>query len=155
MAEMKLHYALLICAWSLSNIKMYLGQTWLSLRNKYLILRSKYFYFPHIGTYILKIHLSTWNLDYMIPKGISHTLVQNPTYKFQNRNLRSIHENISSIQNYQGLSLLPVTFTAWFGRFVPSTGSWHGQLCGDIMYLALIVQWQNTCQWCRGPEFKS
>ncbi len=28
------------------------------------------------------MHLSTWNLDYMIPKGISHTSVQNPTYEF-------------------------------------------------------------------------
>jgi hypothetical protein len=36
--------ALLICAWSLSNIKIHLGQTKLSLRNVYLILRSKYFH---------------------------------------------------------------------------------------------------------------
>jgi hypothetical protein len=47
----------------------------------------------------------------MIPKGISHTSVQNPTYEFQKRNISSIQENISSIQNYQGLSFLPVTFT--------------------------------------------
>jgi hypothetical protein len=40
----------------------------------------------------------------MIPRGISHTSVQNPTYEFQKR-------NISSIQNYQGLPFLPVTFT--------------------------------------------
>jgi hypothetical protein len=44
----------------------------------------------------------------MIPKGISHTSVQNPTYEFQKRNISSIQEHISSIQNYQGLSFLPV-----------------------------------------------
>jgi len=38
------YHALLICAWSLSNIKIHLGQTYLSLRNMYLILRSKYFH---------------------------------------------------------------------------------------------------------------
>jgi hypothetical protein len=47
----------------------------------------------------------------MIPKGISHTSVQNPTYEFQKRNISPIQEIISSIQNYQGLSFLPVTFT--------------------------------------------
>ncbi len=36
-------WALLICAWSLSNIKIHIGQTYLSLRNMYLISRSKYF----------------------------------------------------------------------------------------------------------------
>ncbi len=68
----------------------------------YLILRSKistkYFYFPQIGINDLKINLSTWNLDYIIPKGISHTSVQNPTYEFQKRNISSIQEIISSIQ---------------------------------------------------------
>ena len=44
---------------------------------------TKYFYFPQIAIYILKIHLSTWNLDYMIPKEISHTSVQNPTMNFK------------------------------------------------------------------------
>jgi hypothetical protein len=39
----RLKYTLLICAWSLSNIKIHLGQRKLSLRNMYLILRSKYF----------------------------------------------------------------------------------------------------------------
>jgi hypothetical protein len=47
----------------------------------------------------------------MIPKGISHSSIQNPTYEFQERNINSIQENISSIQNYPGLSSLPVTFT--------------------------------------------
>ncbi len=73
---------------------------------------DKYFYISQIGIYILKIHMSTWNLDYMIPKGISHISVQNPTYEFQKRNIGSIQENISSIQNYQGLSLLPIIFTS-------------------------------------------
>ncbi len=80
----------------------------------------------------------------MIPKGIGHISVQNPTYEFQKRNISSIQENNSSIQNYQGLSFLPVTFTGLADAF-PKLGSLHGQLCGGIMYLALMVQWQNTC----------
>jgi hypothetical protein len=46
----------------------------------------------------------------MIPKGISHISVQNPTYELQKINISSIQDNLSSIQNYQGLSFLPVTF---------------------------------------------
>jgi hypothetical protein len=102
---------------------------------------TKCFYFSQIGIYILKIHLSTWNLDYMIPTGIIHTSVQNSTYESQKRNLSSIQENISSIQNYQGLSFLPVTLNGLADVF-PQLGSWHGQLCGTIEYLALMVQWQ-------------
>ena len=89
----------------------------------------------------------------MIPKGLSHTTVQNPTYEFQKRNICSIQENLSSIQNYQGLSFLPVTFTGLADLF-PQLGSLHEKLCGNTMYLALMVQWQNTCDWCRGPGFK-
>ncbi len=88
---------------------------------------TKYFYFSQIGICILKIHLSTWILDYMIPKGITHTSVQRPTYEFQRRNISSIQENISSIQNYQGLSYLLVTFTGLAALF-PQLGFWHGQL---------------------------
>jgi hypothetical protein len=51
----------------------------------------------------------------MIPKGISHTSVQNPTNEFKKRNISSFQENINSIQDYQGLSFLPVTFY-WIGR---------------------------------------
>jgi hypothetical protein len=58
----------------------------------------------------------------MIPKGISHTLVQNPTYEFQKRNDSSTPENISSIQNYQGLSFLLVTFIGLIDLF-PQLGS--------------------------------
>jgi hypothetical protein len=54
----------------------------------------------------------------MIPKGISHTSVQNPTYEFQKRNISSFQEIISSIQNYQGLSFLPVTFTGLADMFL-------------------------------------
>ncbi len=86
-----------------------------------------------MGIYILKKHPSTWNLDYMIPKGISHTSVQNPTYEFQKRNISSIQEIISSIQNYQGLSFLPVTFTGLAALF-PQLGSWHEELCGIVKY---------------------
>ncbi len=116
---------LLICAWSLSNIKIHLGQTQLSLRNMYLILRSKYFHsiillftdcniYPENTSVYLKFGLH--------PKGISHTSVQNPTYKFQKRNISSFQENVSSIQNYQGLSFLPVTFTGLADLF-PQLGS--------------------------------
>jgi hypothetical protein len=90
----------------------------------------------------------------MILKGINHTSVQNPTYEFQKRNISSIQENVSSIQNYQGMSFLPVTFTG-FADLYPQLGSWHEQLCGNIVYQALMVQWQNTCSVCRWPEFKS
>jgi hypothetical protein len=55
-------------------------------------------------------------------KGISHTSVQNLTYEFQKRNISSIQEIISSIQNYQGLSFLPVTFTGFADMF-PQLGS--------------------------------
>jgi hypothetical protein len=64
----------------------------------------------------------------MIPKGISHT-----THEFQKRNISSNQEINSSIQNYQGLSFLPVTFTGLADLF-PQLGSWHGQLCGKVMY---------------------
>ncbi len=45
--------------------------------------------------------------------------------------------NINSIENYQGLSFLPVTY--WFGRFVPSTGifSWTA-------LLAIYVSWKRS-----------
>jgi hypothetical protein len=74
---------------------------------------------------------------------MSHTLVQIPTNEFQKRNISYIQEIISSIQNYQGLSFLPVTFTGLADLF-PQPGSWHGQLCGDIMY--------QLC--CDGPVAK-
>ncbi len=90
--------------------------------------------------------MSTWNLDYMIPKGISHTSVQNPTYEFQKRNISSIQENLSSIQNFQGLSFLPVTFPG-LAHVYSELRSWHGQLVSAVM-----VQWQNTCIWCKGAR---
>jgi hypothetical protein len=58
----------------------------------------------------------------MIPKGISHILVQNLKYEFLKRNISSVQENISLIQNYQGLSFLPVTFTG-LADFYPQLGS--------------------------------
>jgi hypothetical protein len=80
----------------------------------------------------------------MIPKGISHTSVQNPTYEFQKRNISSIQELISSIQNYQGLSFLPVTFTGLADMF-PSTGILTWTALWDYYVSALMVQWQDTC----------
>jgi hypothetical protein len=58
----------------------------------------------------------------MIPKGISHTSVQNLTYEFPKRNISSIQENIIFIENRQGLSFLPVTFTGLADLF-PQLGS--------------------------------
>jgi hypothetical protein len=58
----------------------------------------------------------------MIPKGISHTSVQNPTYEFQKRNISSIQKIISFIQKHQGLSFLTVTFTGLADMF-PQLGS--------------------------------
>jgi hypothetical protein len=69
----------------------------------------------------------------MIPKGISHTSVQNPTYEFQKRNISFIQEIISSIQNYQGLSFLLVTLTGLEDLF-PQLESSDGQLCEYHMY---------------------
>jgi hypothetical protein len=69
----------------------------------------------------------------MIPKGIRHTSVQNPTYELQKRNISSIQDNLGSIQNYQGLSFLLVTFPGLADLF-PQLKSRHGQLCGDILY---------------------
>ena len=90
----------------------------------------------------------------MIQIGISHTSVQNPTYEFQERNTRSIQEIVSSIQNYQGLSFLLVTFTG-LGDLFRQLGSSHEQLCGNFLYLAMMVQWQNTYNCCWGPGFES
>jgi hypothetical protein len=61
---------------------------------------------------------------------------------FKKEILGSIQENISSIQNYQGLSFLPVTFTGLADLF-PQLGSWQGQLCGNCVS-ALMVRWQDT-----------
>jgi hypothetical protein len=79
----------------------------------------------------------------MIPKGISHTSVQNPTYEFQKRNISSFQGNISSIQNYQGLSFLAGHFY-WFGRFVPSTGILTWTALWEHYASAWVVQWHNT-----------
>jgi hypothetical protein len=35
----------------------------------------------------------------------------------------------------------------WFGRYFLSTGI--------LTLTALMVQWQNSCNWWRGPEFRS
>jgi hypothetical protein len=44
-------------------------------------------------------------LDYIIPKGTSHTSAPDSTYEVQKIEIYSYKENISSIQNYQGLFL--------------------------------------------------
>jgi hypothetical protein len=90
----------------------------------------------------------------MIPKGISHNSVQNPTYEFQKRKISSIQENISSIQNYQGLSFLPVTFTGLADFFLSTEILTWTALWGHNVS-ALMVQWQTAYLWCRVPEFKS
>jgi hypothetical protein len=90
----------------------------------------------------------------MIPKGISHTSVQIPTNEFKKRNISSIQENISSIQNYQGLLFLQVTFTGLADLF-PQLGTLHGQLCGDIMYQLWWSSGKILASYARWPEFKS
>jgi hypothetical protein len=79
----------------------------------------------------------------MIPKGIRHTSVQIPTNEFQKRNISSIQENISSIQNYQGLSFLPVTSAGLAD--VPSTRILTWTALWKYYVSAVMVQWQNTC----------
>ncbi len=90
----------------------------------------------------------------MIPKGISHTSVQNPTYEFQKRNISSIQDIISSIQNYQGLSFLPVTFTGLADLF-PQLGSWHRQLCRTTVYKLWWSSGKIPACDARGSEFQS
>ncbi len=51
-------------------------------------------------------------------------------------------------------SFLSVTFTGSADLF-SQLGSSHVQLCGDTMYLALVVQCQNTYSCCRGPGSES
>ncbi len=102
----------------------------------------------------MKIHLSTWDLVYMIPKGISHTSVQNPTYEFQKRKISSIQENLSFVQNYQGLSFLPVTFPG-LTHVYSQLRSWHGQLCGDILHQLWWSSGKLLACDAGGPEFKS
>jgi hypothetical protein len=67
--------------------------------------------------------------------------------------LRFPHINIISIQNYQGLILAGHFY--WLADFFPQLGSLHEQFCGDLMYLALVVQRQNTYNCCRSPGFES
>jgi hypothetical protein len=90
----------------------------------------------------------------MIPKGISHTSVQNPTCKFQKRNISSFQENVSFIQNYQGLSFLPVTFPG-LADLVTPLGSLHGQLCGHIKHQHWWSSGKILACDARGPEFKT
>ncbi len=45
-------------------------------------------------------------------------------------------------------SFLPVTFTGLADLF-PQLGSWHQQLCGYFLYLALVVQCHKTYSCCR------
>jgi hypothetical protein len=92
----------------------------------------------------------------MIPKGISHTLVQNPTYEVQKRNISSIQEIIISIQNYQGLSFLPVTFTGLADRFLNwdlDMDSFVGFLCISIdgpvaRYLLVLLEGLSSNPGC-------
>jgi hypothetical protein len=70
----------------------------------------------------------------MIPKGISHTSVQNPTYEFQKRNIASIQENIISIQLLTTVILAGHFY--WFGRFVPSTGIFTWTAFVGILYFS-------------------
>ncbi len=50
-------------------------------------------------------------------------------------------------------SFLPVTFTGLADLF-PQLGSWLQQLCGNFMYLALVVQCLKTYNCCKGSRVK-
>jgi hypothetical protein len=65
----------------------------------------------------------------MIPKGTSPTSAPDSTYEVPKIEILSFKENISSIQNYQGLFLY--------------LGFWEVQLCANYYYLSLMVQWQS------------
>jgi hypothetical protein len=53
------------------------------------------------------------------------------------RYLNSPQINIISIENYQGLSFLPVTY--WFGRFAPSTGIFSSTALWEVSVSGLLV----------------
>jgi hypothetical protein len=83
----------------------------------------------------------------MIPKVISHTSVQNSTYEFQERNISSIQEIISSIQNYQVVIFLLVTLLVWqicFLNWDLDMDSFMGSLCisfdGPVERSLLVIQ---------------
>jgi hypothetical protein len=83
----------------------------------------------------------------MIPNRISHTSVQSSAHEFQKRNISSFQGNVSSIQNYQGLSFLPVTFTGLANLFPQ-------QLCGNLNYQHWWSSGKILASGARGPEFK-
>jgi hypothetical protein len=68
--------------------------------------------------------------------------------------MSSFQENVSSIQNYQGLSFLPVTFTCLADLF-PQLGFRHGQLCGNVIHQHWWSSDKILACDARGPEFKS
>jgi hypothetical protein len=72
-------------------------------------------------------------------------VASNASLDHQYRYPRFPHINISSIQNLQGLIL-----AGHFDLFPQ-----HEQLCGQFMYLALVVQCQNTYNRSRGLGFES
>jgi hypothetical protein len=83
----------------------------------------------------------------MIPKGISHTSAQNPTYELHKRNIKSIQEIVSSSQNYQGLSFLPVTLTGLadlFAQLGSEIDSFVGNLC--ISFVGLVARYVLVMQ---------
>ncbi len=43
-------------------------------------------------------------------------------------------------------------FINWFGRFVPSTGILTWTPLWNYLVSTLMVQWQNTCLWCKGAR---
>jgi hypothetical protein len=73
--------------------------------------------------------LSNLDLDFMIPKGTSHTSAPDSTYEVQKIQIKSYKENFIYIQNYQGLFL--------------ALKSCQVQLCANLEYLTLMVQWQS------------
>jgi hypothetical protein len=78
----------------------------------------------------------------MIPKGISHTSVQNPTNEFKKRNISSIQEN--KFHSELPRTVILAGHFYWFGRFVPSAGILRSTVLWGHYVSALKVQWQST-----------
>jgi hypothetical protein len=85
----------------------------------------------------------------MIPKGISHT-VQNPTYEFQKRNIRSIQEIINFIQNYRSLLLVWQICSLNWDLDMDSFVRTLSISCDDPVAIHLLVMQggQSLNLWC-------
>ncbi len=114
--------------------------------NNFTFHRLIYIFWKYI--FILEIRITWFQKELATPR------FKIPHMNFKKEILVPFRKILVPIQNYQGLSFLPVTFTGladWF----PQLGSWHGQLCGSIMH-KLWWSSDKILTWdVMGPEFKS